>query len=185
MELPKIARFCPQDNVQTVSDCIAIFFVRSSRSNVFRYRRPSWFSHVPFPPLPPSPPPSVDTRPRWPPVNARAWSRRSYEKKGTVNSLHFLISFLLQLESLRSRLDDREEQLKQKEKKLISVSSEHSENSYAVENLQSVLSTKERQVTSLKKKVCSMYSVLLQVLFTKCVKVSYFFLFSLSDRLGS
>ena len=135
--------------------------------------------------LPPPPPPSVDTRPRWPPLNARAWSRRSYEKKGTVNSLHFLISFLLQLESLRSRLDDREEQLKQKEKKLISVSSEHSENSYAVENLQSVLSTKERQVTSLKKKVCSMYSVLLQVLFTKCVKVSYFFLFSLSDRLGS
>ena len=75
--------------------------------------------------------------------NARAWPR---------------LSFLLQLESLRSRLDDREEQLKQKEKKLISVSSEHSENSYAVENLQSVLNTKERQVTSLKKKVCSKYS---------------------------
>ena len=75
--------------------------------------------------------------------NARAWPR---------------LSFLLQLDSLRSRLDDREEQLKQKEKKLISVSSEHSENSYAVENLQSVLNTKERQVTSLKKKVCSMYS---------------------------
>ena len=74
---------------------------------------------------------------------ARAWPR---------------LSLLLQLESLRSRLDDREEQLKQKEKKLISVSSEHSENSYAVENLQSVLNTKERQVTSLKKKVCSVYS---------------------------
>ena len=80
--------------------------------------------------------------------NARAWPR---------------LSFLLQLESLRSRLDDREEQLKQKEKKLISVSSEHSENSYAVENLQSVLNTKERQVTSLKKKVCSKYSAFFQV----------------------
>ena len=60
---------------------------------------------------------------------------------------------LWQLESLRSRLDEREELLKQKEKKLLSVSSEHSENSYAVENLQSVLSTKERQITSLKQKV--------------------------------
>ena len=126
----------------------------------------------------PLPPPSVDTRPRWPPVNARAWSRRSYEKKGTVNSLHFLISFLLQLESLRSRLDDREEQLKQKEKKLISVSSEHSENSYAVENLQSVLNTKERQVTSLKKKVCSMYSVFFKFFHKMCKSELFLFIFT-------
>lgn len=62
---------------------------------------------------------------------------------------------MLQLESLRSRLDEREDLLKQKEKKLISVSSEHSENSYAVENLQSILSTKERQITSLKQKVAN------------------------------
>lgn len=65
--------------------------------------------------------------------------------------------FLLQLESLRGRLDEREGLLKQKEKKLISVSSEHSENSYAVENLQSILSTKERQITSLKQKVANSF----------------------------
>jgi len=59
----------------------------------------------------------------------------------------------LQLESLRTRLDEREDLLKQKEKKLISVSSEHSENSYAVDNLQSLLVTKERQITSLRLKV--------------------------------
>ena len=59
----------------------------------------------------------------------------------------------LQLGSLRIRLDEREDLLKQKEKKLISVSSEHSENSYAVDNLQSLLVTKERQITSLKLKV--------------------------------
>lgn len=57
-----------------------------------------------------------------------------------------------QLESLRGRLDDREELLRMKEKKLLSVSTEHSENYYAVENLQSVLSTKERQINSLKQK---------------------------------
>ncbi|XP_029203230.2 LOW QUALITY PROTEIN: ELKS/Rab6-interacting/CAST family member 1-like [Acropora millepora] len=56
------------------------------------------------------------------------------------------------LESLRIRLDEREDLLKQKEKKLISVSSEHSENSYAVDNLQSLLVTKERQITSLRLK---------------------------------
>ncbi|KAK2547328.1 ELKS/Rab6-interacting/CAST family member 1 [Acropora cervicornis] len=56
------------------------------------------------------------------------------------------------LESLRLRLDEREDLLKQKEKKLISVSSEHSENSYAVDNLQSLLVTKERQITSLRLK---------------------------------
>ena len=67
--------------------------------------------------------------------------------------LTLVVFVLWQLESLRSRLDEREELLKQKEKKLLSVSSEHSENSYAVENLQSVLSTKERQITSLKQKV--------------------------------
>lgn len=39
-----------------------------------------------------------------------------------------------------------------KEKKLLSVSTEHSENYYAVENLQSVLNTKERQINSLKQK---------------------------------
>lgn len=70
-----------------------------------------------------------------------------------------MIAFVLrQLESLRSRLDEREDLLKQKEKKLLSVSSEHSENSYAVENLQSVLSTKERQITSLKQKVRRRYT---------------------------
>ena len=57
-----------------------------------------------------------------------------------------------QLESLRGRLDDREELLRMKEKKLLSVSTEHSENYYAVENLQSVLNTKERQINSLKQK---------------------------------
>ena len=67
--------------------------------------------------------------------------------------------FLLQLESIRGRLDVREDLLKQKEKKLISVSSEHSENSYAVENLQSILLTKERQITSLKQKVLFFFSV--------------------------
>lgn len=69
----------------------------------------------------------------------------------------FILFFLLQLESLRGRLDEREDLLKQKEKKLISVSSEHSENSYAVENLQSILSTKERQITSLKQKVANSF----------------------------
>ena len=64
-----------------------------------------------------------------------------------------IVFILRQLGSLRTRLDEREDLLKQKEKKLLSVSSEHSENSYAVENLQSVLSTKERQITSLKQKV--------------------------------
>lgn len=75
-----------------------------------------------------------------------------------VFSLLFLSLFALQLESLRGRLDEREELLKLKERKLISVSSEHSENSYAVENLQSILSTKERQITSLKQKVASSFS---------------------------
>ena len=74
-----------------------------------------------------------------------------------VFSLLFLSLFTLQLESLRGRLDEREELLKLKERKLITVSSEHSENSYAVENLQSILSTKERQITSLKQKVASSF----------------------------
>ena len=77
--------------------------------------------------------------------------------------INIIVFTLWQLESLRSRLDEREDLLKQKEKKLLSVSSEHSENSYAVENLQSVLSTKERQITSLKQKVRWKYSVHLQI----------------------
>ena len=79
--------------------------------------------------------------------------------------INIIVYTLWQLESLRSRLDEREDLLKQKERKLLSVSSEHSENSYAVENLQSVLSTKERQITSLKQKVRWKYSVHLQILF--------------------
>ena len=75
-----------------------------------------------------------------------------------------IFNALWQLESFRTRLDEREDLLKQKEKKLLSVSSEHSENSYAVENLQSVLSTKERQITSLKQKVRWRYTVLQIVL---------------------
>lgn len=70
-----------------------------------------------------------------------------------VSSFVFPCLVSLQLESLRIRLDEREDLLKQKEKKLISVSSEHSENSYAVDNLQSLLVTKERQITSLRLKV--------------------------------
>ena len=77
--------------------------------------------------------------------------------------INIIVFTLWQLESLRSRLDEREDLLKQREKKLLSVSSEHSENSYAVENLQSVLSTKERQITSLKQKVRWKYSVHLQI----------------------
>ena len=164
MELCKIVRFRPKDNVQTFSDCIAIF-----SSN--HQDRPfcGTGGHLGFHMFP-SPPPKCWHSSKMAARNARAWPR---------------LSFLLQLESLRSRLDDREEQLKQKEKKLISVSSEHSENSYAVENLQSVLNTKERQVTSLKKKVCSKCSAFFQVFSQNVLKCVISFLFSISYRQGS
>lgn len=85
--------------------------------------------------------------------NIGTWCKCSFNMFLTFCSVHKIT--MLQLESLRGRLDEREDLLKQKEKKLISVSSEHSENSYAVENLQSILSTKERQITSLKQKVAN------------------------------
>ena len=69
------------------------------------------------------------------------------------SSINVGLVFFLQLESMRSRLDVREASLKEKEKAMLSMSSEHSENSYAVENLKSVMDTKDRELSTLKGRV--------------------------------